>query len=221
MQIISVNVGLPREVNWQGKTVSTGIFKSSVNGTVAVRFLNLDGDKQADLTVHGGRDKAVYVYPSEHYAYWQKELAELKEWPWGIFGENLTIKGLLETDICIGDRLQIGSVELEVSQPRSPCYKLGIRFDRSDMVKRFLDSGLSGFYCRVLQEGELATGDALKLTHRDKYQVSIAELALISANKRTDPELLERALEVETLAKSWRKDLQIKLNKITHRKESL
>jgi MOSC domain-containing protein YiiM len=147
MQLISVNTGLPREVTWKGKTVTTGIFKEPVNERVMVRLLNLDGDGQADLTVHGGADKAVYVYPFEHYGYWRSELADT-ELPLGIFGENFTTTGLTEEELNIGDlfeipargRFQIGTVELMVTQPRLPCYKLGIRFGRADMVKRFLAS---------------------------------------------------------------------------------
>src|SRR5260370_20195642 len=160
MQIISINVGLPREVEWRGRLVETGIFKQPVAGRVRIGRLNVEGDRQADLTVHGGADKAIYVYPSEHYAFWQEELPDI-DLPWGTFGENFTTTGLLESDVHIGDRFRAGSSELVVTQPRMPCFKLGIRFGRPDMVKRFLRSGRTGFYLRVEREGDAAAGDAI------------------------------------------------------------
>ena len=161
-KLISVNVGFPRQVTWKGKTVTTGIFKEPVNERVMLRLLNLDGDGQADLTVHGGLDKAVYVYPFEHYDYWQSELPDT-ELPLGIFGENFTTTGLREEELNIGDRFGVGTVQLMVTQPRLPCYKLGIRFGRADMVKRFLASRRTGFYFRVLQEGEVGAGDTKRV----------------------------------------------------------
>lgn len=178
MKLISVNVGLPREVQWKGRTVLTGIFKEPVSGRIAVRKLNLDGDGQADLSVHGGPEKAVYVYPVEHYAYWRKELPDM-EFSWGMFGENLTTEGLLEEAIHIGDRFRIGSAEVIVTQPRMPCYKLGIRFGRNDIIKRFLVSGRPGFYLGVLREGEVGAGDTIELISRDKKQVTVSEIAHI------------------------------------------
>src|SRR5438132_7264803 len=133
MKILSVNVGLPREVTWQGKLVTTGIFKEPVQRRVMMRRLNLDGDQQSDLTVHGGVDKAVYLYPSEHYSYWRAQLPEV-ELPWGAFGENFSAENVLEDQIRIGDRLRVGSAEFMVTQPRMPCYKLGIRLNRRDIV---------------------------------------------------------------------------------------
>src|SRR6202040_4302110 len=159
MRILSVNVALPREVTWQGKLVTTGIFKEPIEGSVMLRTLNLDGDGQADLTVHGGVSKAVYAYPSEHYDYWRKELPGM-DLPWGMFGENLTTTGLSEDELHIGDRLQIGSAVLLVRQPRMPCYKLAAKFQREDMIERFLRSGRSGFYFSVEQEGEVAAGNS-------------------------------------------------------------
>ncbi len=144
MKVISVNLGLPREVQWKGKTVSTAIFKTPVSNRITLRSLNLDGDRQADLSVHGGQNKAVYAYPAEHYAYWQREFPDMAL-PWGMFGENLTTEGLGEDDVLIGDRFRIGSAEVAVTQPRMPCFKLGLRFDRDDIVKRFLASGRTGF----------------------------------------------------------------------------
>ncbi|MBV9385073.1 MAG: MOSC domain-containing protein [Chroococcidiopsidaceae cyanobacterium CP_BM_ER_R8_30] len=203
MQLISVNVGLPREVTWKGKTVRTGIFKEPVNTRVRVRELNLDGDRQADLTVHGGVDKAVYVYPFEHYDYWRSELPDTELTP-GIFGENFTVTGFREEELNIGDRFQIGSVELMVTQPRLPCYKLGIRFGRSDMVKRFLASRRTGFYFRVLQEGEVIAGDTLELVSRDSNNITVADITQLYVREQNNPELLHRAAQLEALPASWR-----------------
>lgn len=161
MQLLSVNVGLPREVAVGGKTLRTSIFKTPVGGRLAIRDNNLDGDRQADLSVHGGVSKAIYVYPHEHYAFWRRELPDVELQP-GHFGENLTSEGLLEDDVHVGDRLRIGSAELVVTQPRMPCSKLGVRFGRLDMVKRFLDSRRSGFYLAVAHEGAVAAGDPIE-----------------------------------------------------------
>ncbi|MEH2406754.1 MOSC domain-containing protein [Nostoc sp.] len=203
MKLISVNVGLPREVIWKGKSVRTGIFKEPVNARVMVRELNLDGDQQADLTVHGGVDKAIYVYPFEHYEYWQSELPDT-ELTLGIFGENFTVIGLREEELNIGDRFKIGSVELMVTQPRLPCYKLGIRFGRSDIVKRFLASRRSGFYFRVLQEGEVGAGDTLEFISRDDNNVTVANIIQLYMREQNNPELLHRAAQLEALPASWR-----------------
>ena len=203
MKLICVNVGLPREVTWKGKTVTTGIFKEPVSERVMVRSLNLDGDRQADLTVHGGVDKAIYVYPFEHYDYWQSELPDT-EFPPGIFGENFTITGLKEEEVNIGDRFVIGTVKLIVTQPRLPCYKLGIRFGRPDMVKRFLASRRTGFYFRVLQEGEVGAGDTLELVSRDDNNITVADITQLYVGKEDNLELLHRAAQLEALPKSWR-----------------
>ncbi len=203
MQLISVNVGLPREVTWKGRTVSTGIFKEPVSERVMVRSLNLDGDGQADLTVHGGLEKAVYVYPFEHYDYWRGELPDT-ELTLGNFGENFTTTGLKEDELNIGDRFQIGTVKLMVTQPRLPCYKLGIRFGRPDMVKRFLASHRTGFYFSVLQEGEVGTGDTLELVSRDKNNITVADITQLYTHEQNNPELLHRAAQLEALPESWR-----------------
>ncbi|MBD2059442.1 MOSC domain-containing protein [Oculatella sp. FACHB-28] len=207
MKLISVNVGLPREVTWKGKTVTTGIFKEPVSDRVMVRSLNLDGDGQADLTVHGGADKAIYVYPFEHYDYWQSELPNT-ELPLGIFGENFTTTGLKEEELNIGDRFQIGSVHLMVTQPRLPCYKLGIRFGRPDMVKRFLASRRTGFYFRVLQEGEVGAGDTLELVNRDDNNITVADITQLYVREQDNPELLHRVAQLEALPESWRNYFQ-------------
>jgi MOSC domain-containing protein YiiM len=203
MKLISVNVGLPREVSWKGKTVRTGIFKEPVSERVMVRSLNLDGDRQADLTVHGGLDKAVYVYPFEHYDYWRGELPDI-ELPLGIFGENFTSTGLREEEVNIGDRFRIGNVTLMVTQPRLPCYKLGIRFGRPDMVKQFLASRRTGFYFRVLQEGEVGAGDTLELLSRDDNNITVADITQLYVREEDNPDLRQRAAQLEALPKSWR-----------------
>ena len=169
MKIISVNAGGPRDVAWRGRIVRTSIWKNPVDGRVRVRALNIDGDEQSDLSVHGGEDKAVYVYPSEHYAFWG-------DFPWGAFGENFTTEGLLEHDVRIGDRLRAGSAEFVVTQPRFPCYKLGIRFGSEKMIVRFLRSGRSGFYLAVLREGDVAAGDEIALVRGERDSPSIADV---------------------------------------------
>lgn len=203
MQLISVNVGLPREVTWKGRTVSTGIFKEPVSERVMVRSLNLDGDGQADLTVHGGIDKAVYVYPFEHYDFWQRELPDT-ELTLGNFGENFTTTGLREEEVNVGDRFRIGNLTLMVTQPRLPCYKLGIRFGRPDMVKRFMASGRTGFYFRVLQEGEVVAGDTLELVSRDNHNITVADITQLYVREENNPDLLHRAAQLEALPQSWR-----------------
>jgi MOSC domain-containing protein YiiM len=204
-KLISVQVGRPRTVNQHGLEVSTGIFKAPVEKRLMLRELNLDGDQQADLTVHGGRDKAVYAYPSEHYPFWKKELPGMNL-PWGSFGENFTTSGLLENVVCIGDRFTIGTAEVVVTQPRLPCFKLNLKFNRDDMVKRFLASHFSGFYLRVLREGEVSAGDEIVQTHHDENRVSVLDTMKIYLGESNSSELLHRALQVEYLSPSWRKD---------------
>jgi MOSC domain-containing protein YiiM len=188
---------------WKGSPVSTGIFKEPVEGRVALRTLNLDGDRQADLTVHGGPAKAVYAYPSEHYAYWRDELPRT-ELPWGMFGENFTTEGLLETTANVGDRFRVGTAELQVTQPRMPCYKLGIKFGRADMLKRLLLSGRTGFYFAVLREGEVGAGDEVDLIESDPRGVTVADVVRLYVRDRGDVETMRRAVEVEALPDGWR-----------------
>jgi MOSC domain-containing protein YiiM len=175
MKVLSVNVGLPRIVEYNREPIATGIFKDPVEGVVKVGELNLEGDRQADLTVHGGYYKAVYVYPSEHYLFWRAEYPDM-ELPFGMFGENLTTEGLTEKNVNVGDRFRIGTAEFIVTQPRVPCFKLGIRFGRVDIIKRFLKSGLSGFYLAIERTGELQKGDAIELISREYVEESIAEV---------------------------------------------
>ncbi|MGH7981556.1 MAG: MOSC domain-containing protein [Candidatus Udaeobacter sp.] len=204
MKLLSVNVGLPREVQWNGRTVRTSIFKSPVTGRLLVRKLNLDGDQQSDLTVHGGIDKAVYVYPSEHYSFWREELPGV-EIPWGMFGENFTTQGSLEdTTVHIGDRFRIGSAELVVTQPRMPCFKLGIRFGRADIIKRFLHSGRNGFYFSVAEEGEVAAGDPIELVASDENGVTVADIVRLYTADAVNQDLLYRVSELAVLPESWR-----------------
>lgn len=215
MKIVSLNVGKPREVMWHGRPVSTGIFKSPVNGRVALRALNLDGDGQADLSVHGGEYKAVYCYPLEHYDYWKRELPG-RDLPMGTFGENFTTEGLLQDSVHLGDRFSVGSAEVVVTQPRLPCYKLGVRFQSDDMVRRFLASGRTGFYLAVTSEGEVAAGDEIKVVSREGNAVPVSEITRLYVAKRydaNDVESLRRALQVAALPDSWKEYFRERLEK--------
>jgi len=203
VKLISINVGLPREVEWRGKVVRTSIFKAPVPGRVRVSSLNVQGDRQSDLSVHGGADKAVYAYPSEHYAFWRNELPGM-DFPWGAFGENLTTEGLLEDTVHIGDRFRTGSAEFIVTQPRMPCFKLAIRFNRPDMVKRFLRSGRTGFYLAVVQEGDIGAGDSLDLVAEDNSHITVADVVGLYAADAANQDLLRRASELSALPESWR-----------------
>ena len=203
MKLISINVGLPREITVAGRTVRTSIWKYPVQGRIRVSTLNLDGDQQSDLSVHGGVDKAVYLYPSEHYSYWRTQLADL-DLPWGVFGENFTSEGILEDQVTIGDRLRIGSAEFMVTQPRMPCFKLGIRFNRRDMVKRFLESRRSGFYLSVTREGEVENGKAIEFTEKQKTGVTITDIVNLYTIDSENQDLLRRARELAVLPQSWK-----------------
>lgn len=206
MKLISVNVGLPRETEWHGRRVTTAIYKTPVQGRIPLRKLNLDGDRQADLSVHGGEDKAVYCYPVEHYNYWRNELPERKL-STGNFGENFTTEGLPEDSVHVGDRWAVGSAETVVTQPRLPCFKLGIRFQSDDMVKRFLDSRKTGFYLAVLREGEVGNGDEITIVDRDPIAVPVSEITRLYITKQynaVDVDSIQRALEVAALPESWK-----------------
>ena len=209
MQVISVNVGLPREVVWKGMTVQTGIFKEPVDRPVTISNLNLAGDQQADLTVHGGAEKAVYAYPAEHYAYWREKLPDVP-FSWGKFGENLTTEGLTEDALCIGDRLRVGTAVLMVTQPRMPCYKLALRFDRDDMIKRFLTSRRSGFYFSVVEEGVVQAGSKVEILSRDPHRVAVVDIVRLYLGQARDPELLRRAMNVGALPQGWKADLPLR-----------
>jgi MOSC domain-containing protein YiiM len=206
MKIVSLNIGLPREVQWHGQNVTTGIFKSPTAARIRLRKLNLDGDRQADLTVHGGAHKAVYCYPVEHYSYWKEKLPG-RELPLGTFGENLTTDGMLEEDVRIGDRFAINDAEVVVTQPRLPCYKLGIRFQADDMVKKFLASRRIGFYVAVTREGEVAAGDEIIPVTRNATGVSIADfLRLFLAKRftRADAAAIRQLFEVPSVPDDWK-----------------
>ena len=203
MKLLSINVGLPREVKWRGKVVRTSIFKAPVSGRVRVMRLNVEGDQQSDLSVHGGVEKAVYAYPSEHYAFWRNQIAST-DFPWGAFGENLTTEGLLEDRVHIGDRFRAGSTEFIVTQPRMPCFKLAIRFNRPDIVRRFLRSGRAGFYLAVVQEGDIGAGDSLDLVAEDNSHITVADVVGLYAADAANQDLLRRASELSALPESWR-----------------
>ena len=214
-RVVSVNVGLPREVMWRGRMVTTGIYKEAVEGRVALHTLNLDDDRQADLSVHGGKDKAVYCYPIAHYDYWRKELPG-RELPMGMFGENFTTDGLLEESVQLGDRFSVGSAEVVLTQPRLPCYKLGVRFQSDDMVRRFLASGRTGFYLAVTREGEVGAGDEIKVISREANAVPVSAITRLYIAKRygeDDVALVRRALRVAALPDSWKEYFRERLGK--------
>lgn len=211
MKLISVNVALPRLAMYRTQTVNTGIFKQPVSGPVSLRTLNLDGDRQADLAVHGGPFKAVYGYPSEHYEFWRQELPGT-QMPWGMFGENFTTEGLFETDLHVGDRLQIGSAVIVARQPRIPCYKLAVKFRRDDILARFLRSERSGFYFSVEQEGTVEAGDAFEFVSRELSGITIAEVNRVYAIDMYNVDLLKKALATPALPESWQDYLKKRLS---------
>ena len=183
--------------------VSTAIFKKLVEGRLSVGVLNIEGDAQADLTVHGGRSKAVYAYPSEHYEFWQAEYSDIPLTD-SQFGENLSTLGLLETEVCIGDKLSIGTAEFVVTEPRLPCYKLGIRFGRRDILRRFMQSRRSGFYLAVTKTGEIGAGDDIDFISRDENQVTVDDIVRVFAVDKDDRETIERALKIDVLPDGWK-----------------
>jgi MOSC domain-containing protein YiiM len=203
MKVLSVNVGLPREVLWRGKPVTTAIYKRPVQGSVRLHRLNFEGDRQADLRVHGGSEKAVYIYPSEFYELWGRERPELEVGP-GAFGENLTTEGLVDDDMGIGDRFLIGTAEVVVTQPRIPCFKLGIKMGRDAFVTEFLDRGLLGFYLAVVREGEVAAGDPIVELERHPGRLTVGDIGRLYARDRDDVDSLRRAAALDTLPDGWR-----------------
>src|SRR6059058_1257089 len=219
MKLVSLNTGMPREVKWHGRMVTTGIFKEPVAGRVALRKLNLDGDRQADLRVHGGEHKAVYCYSLAHYDSWKKELPG-RELPMGMFGENFTVHGLLEEEVHLSDRFSLGTAEVVVTQPRLPCYKLGVRFGSDDMVKRFLASGRTGFYVAVTREGEVGAGDEMRVIAQEANAVAVSEITHLYVVKRYGEEeirAIRRALRVEELPESWKEYFRERLRQAGER----
>ena len=203
MKLLSVSFGRPREIQWRGEAVLTSIFNDPVEGRVRVHWLNLEGDQQSDLSVHGGVDKAVYAYPAEHYPLWREDLPGM-DLSWAFFGENLTTEGLDEQTVHIGDRLRIGSAEFVVTQPRMPCFKLAIRAGRQEIGKLMLQSGRTGFYLSVQQEGEVEAGDPIEVIDVDERGLSIADVVSLYTTKHTDSDLLRRASEHPVLPEMWR-----------------
>lgn len=212
MKVLSVCVGLPQIVQTSEEGfVTTAIFKKPVEGRVRVGQLNLEGDRQADLTVHGGPSKSVYVYPGEHYEKWRGEMPD-HEFETANFGENLTTEGLLESDVYIGDKLRIGTAEFAVTEPRLPCYKLAIRFGRKDILRKFLQSRRSGFYLNVLKTGELGAGDEIKLISRDENRVSVLDIVNLYVTDKHDAETMRRALNTEYLPDKWKRTFRERLS---------
>ena len=211
--LISVNVGLPKTVQWRDQSVTTGIFKSPVEGPVALRKHNLDGDQQADLSVHGGPTKAVYVYPIQHYTYWREELPDV-DWGWGHFGENFSVDGMDEESICIGDEFSVGTARVVVTEPRMPCFKLSIRFGRADMPKRFLQSQRTGFYFGVVEEGQVQAGDVLERLSKHPDGLTIADVTSLYTTERGNIALLKKAISAAALPDSWTGYFEHQLEKL-------
>jgi MOSC domain-containing protein YiiM len=204
MKLVTVSVGLPQIVQTADESfVTTAIFKRPVDGPVRVNELNLEGDAQADLTVHGGWSKAVYAYPSEHYDFWRTEIPEA-EITDSQFGENLSTQGLIETEVFIGDRLRIGSAEFIVTEPRMPCYKLGVRWGRKDILRRFLQSRRSGFYLAVTKTGVVSAGDDIEMISRDENKVSVTDIVRVWVEDKDDRETMSRALLIDAFPESWK-----------------
>lgn len=216
MKLISVNVGLPIKVKFGNEIVTTGIFKNPVDKSINLKKLNLEGDRQADLTVHGGPDKAVYSYPYEYYDFWRKEFPDIS-FNWGMFGENLTTEGLFESQVNVGDRFQIGSAQLVATQPRMPCYKLGVKFGRMDIIKKFLKSEKSGIYFKVIKEGEIVINDTIKLIKKDNNNITIKNIVeLIKKDDKENTILMEKAVKVKDLPPGWKHYF---LEKLSHSKK--
>jgi len=213
IRLVSINVGRPRRVHWNGETVSTSIFKSPVNGPVALRKHQLEGDQQGDPSLHGGPTKAVYAYPAHHYDYWRSELG-IDSLPWGSFGENFTVDGLDEESARIGDAFSVGTARVRVTEPRTPCFKLGIRFNRPDMVKRFLRSGRTGFYLGVVEEGDVKAGDRLERLVAGPGALRVADVIRLYTTEKRNAALLQKAVAVKALPEAWRTHFAQQLAKL-------
>jgi MOSC domain-containing protein YiiM len=212
MKILAVSVSKPVEIQYNGKLIRTGIFKKPVASRLKATVAGLEGDGQADLEAHGGADKAIYLYSSDNYLFWQQELG-VDEFPWGQFGENLTVEGLLDESVHIGDRYRMGDVLVEVTQPRIPCFKLGIRMGSSRFPKRFLQSGRVGFYVRVLQPAELGVGDLIEKVSEDRHKLSVRRSLVALSGGPEQLDVIKQALRIEALSDAWRKDLSERLQK--------
>jgi MOSC domain-containing protein YiiM len=214
MKVLSVNVGLPRKVLFNGQIVTTAIFKDPVKGPIMLRKLNLVGDKQADLTVHGGVDKAVYSYPAEHYDYWRKQFPNM-DLVWGMFGENFTTEGLMEDSVNIGDQFQIGYGKLVATQPRMPCYKLGVRFGHMEVIRQFMASGCPGIYFKVVEEGEVEAGDKIRIIRKDKNNVTVKDIVrLYTTRDHIDIETMRRATKIKALPEGWRYEFKQRIEQL-------
>lgn len=211
MRLESIFVGKPVKADYQDKKVSTGIFKNKVAGPAQVTSFNIEGDQQADLTVHGGVDKAVYAYPVEHYDFWKKERSDLHFEP-GLFGENLSITGLDETDTCIGDVFEIGSIVLSVTSPRMPCFKLSIRMNDPGFVRDFMKAERNGFYFKVLQEGIIEAGDTIKKISQDGHNLTVQEVIQLYTTRKSDKDLLKKAVDSPSLPEDWVEYFEVRLH---------
>src|SRR5499433_697584 len=202
-QLLSVNVGLPRDIEWKGKRVYTAVWKGAVRGRRKVGKLNIDGDGQGDLQGHGGEHRAVLVYQIDSYRYWERELGR-QDFVFGQFGENFTVEGLADDAVCIGDRFRIGSALFEVTQPRVTCYRVGIRTKEPRMPALLTSSGRPGFYFRVLQEGDVGAGDEIVKVGEAKEPMTVAEINALLYSPDHARDRLERALRIEALSPGWR-----------------
>jgi ferredoxin-NADP reductase/MOSC domain-containing protein YiiM/ferredoxin len=213
-RLLSVNVGFPRDIEWNGRTVHTGIWKDPVRGRCRVGRLNLDGDGQGDLAGHGGEQRAVFIYQMESYRYWQRQLNRA-DFAYGQFGENFTVEGLADDTVCIGDRYRIGSGLFEVTQPRVTCYRVGIRMNEPRMPALLTSSGRTGFYFRVLQEGEVGAGDEIRKVGEAGDRMTVAETNALLYSPDHPRDRLERTLRIEALSPGWRWSFQALLQNQT------
>jgi len=210
MKLLSVNVSLPKEVEFRGRAVATGIFKEPINHRVMLEHLNIRGDGQADLVAHGGTYKAVYAYSIENYAHWKTTLGR-NDLSYGQFGENFTVEGMLETDIHVGDVFRVGAALVEVTQPRVPCFKLGIKMGMPDFLKPFLKSCRVGFYLRVLEEGEVGAGDEITLVSQDPIQMTIHDICRLYYFDKSNTDDRTRAIQIKGLSPGWREGFEEQL----------
>ncbi|MFY0215737.1 MOSC domain-containing protein [Bacillus cereus] len=219
-QLLSLNIGLPKEVTYGGKVVHTGINKKQVKEPVYLSFVKFNGDGQADLIHHGGVDKAVCVYTGDHYPYWEKELNQ--DLVYGAFGENITVSGMSEEDVCIGDTFELGQAIVQVTQPRQPCFKLAKKYNIPKLPLYFQETGYTGFYFRVLKEGWVSSVDTLKRLQSDPKGVSVAFANRIMHKEKQNIEGVKRILEVNALSNSWRKSFEKRISgEEIHTKERL